>query len=172
MNNNIIDIAIPLCLPCDDDTNNNNNNTLRHLSTLTPSSSSSSYGGGNTIGDGNRGSSGGGGCSPTPQNLRDNPERLAKVSTLLLYINYDIFHVSKVILVFSSHSPLFLSSPCIHSFHSHLLLIGENRNVSFLRREWCWSMPLWRQLYVLYVILFGGVCVCVGGRGRGRGGGD
>jgi hypothetical protein len=79
MNNNI-DIAIPLCLPCNDDTNDNS--TMRHLSTLTPSSSSSSYGGGNTIGDGNRGgSSGGGGCSPTPQNLRDNPERLAKVST-------------------------------------------------------------------------------------------
>jgi hypothetical protein len=83
--NNNIDMAIPLCLPCDDDThtNNNNNNNLRHLSTLTPSSSSSSYGGGNNIGDGNRGPSGGsnGGCSPTPQNLRDNPERLAKVST-------------------------------------------------------------------------------------------
>jgi hypothetical protein len=86
MNNNI-DIAIPLCLPCDDDTTNNNN-TMRHLSTLNPSStSSSSYGGVNTIGDGNRGSSGGnsGGCSPTRQNLRDNPERLAKVSTTTLY---------------------------------------------------------------------------------------
>ena len=115
MNNNI-DIAIPLCLPCNDDTNDNS--TMRHLSTLTPSSSSSSYGGGNTIGDGNRGgSSGGGGCSPTPQNLRDNPERLAKVSTYYsIYINYDIFHVWKVILVFiSSHSPPFLSSPYIHS---------------------------------------------------------
>lgn len=49
---------------------------MRHLSTLTSSSSS---GGGNN-GDGNRGPGGGGG-SPTPQNLRDNPERLAKVST-------------------------------------------------------------------------------------------
>ena len=69
-----IEIPLPLCLPCDDD---NNNNTMRHLSTCTSSSSS---GGGNN-GDGNRGPGGSGG-SPTPQNLRDNPERIAKVSTL------------------------------------------------------------------------------------------
>jgi len=71
-----IEIPLPLCLPCDDD----NNNTMRHLSTCTSSSSS---GGGNN-GDGNRGPGGSGG-SPTPQNLRDNPERLAKVSTLFFY---------------------------------------------------------------------------------------
>ena len=75
-NNIDIKIPLPLCLPCDDD----NNNTMRHLFTCTSSSSS---GGGNN-GDGNRGPGGSGG-SPTPQNLRDNPERLAKVSTLFFY---------------------------------------------------------------------------------------
>ena len=74
-NNIDIEIPLPLCLPCDDD--DDNNTMRRHLSTCTSSSPS---GGGNN-GDGNRGPGGSGG-SPTPQNLRDNPERLAKVSTL------------------------------------------------------------------------------------------
>ena len=82
---------------------------MSHHSTHTSYSSS---GGGNN-GDGDCGPGGSGG-SPTPQNLRDNPERLSKVSTLFFYDNDFISNCIHIFCVegISSHPP---SSP--NSFH-------------------------------------------------------
>jgi hypothetical protein len=77
------------------------------------STSYSSSGGGNN-GDGDRGPGGSGG-SPLPQNLRDNPERLAKVSTLFFYDNdfisnciHILFHLTPLHLQIHSTPSAFL----------------------------------------------------------------